>query len=243
MPTSRSSSGASRSSAQRVLRVALRLRRIFVHFEEDAVDAGADAGARERLDVLGEARGHAVAAARQLQAVRDVEDDRRAEARASSGTRACRRPGCCSRTRSRARSRTRGRCRTRATLSIACRMSSGARNWPFLRLTTRPVRAAATIRSVCRERNAGICRTSATSAACARLPRLVDVRQDRHAELRRGPGRAPRGPSSMPGPAERRQRRAVGFVERRLEDVGHARAVARCRRSRGRGRARAPRSR
>ena len=107
-------------------------------------------------------------------------------------------------------------------MSMACRMSSGARNWPFLRLTTRPVFAAATIRSVCRERNAGICRTSATSAACARLPRLVDVGEDRHADvapdLRRGlPGRL-----RCPGPRNERQRRAVGFVERRLEDVGHA---------------------
>src|SRR5688572_365781 len=50
---------------------------------------------------------------------------------------------------------------------MAWRMSSGARNCPFLRFTARPVRAAATIRSVWRERNAGICNTSATSAAGA----------------------------------------------------------------------------
>ena len=62
--------------AQRVLRVALRARGLLVHFEEDAVDAGGDAGRRQRLDVLREPGGDAVAAARQLQAVRDVEDDR-----------------------------------------------------------------------------------------------------------------------------------------------------------------------
>ena len=73
------SSGASWASGERVLRVALGLRRILVHFEEHAVDAGADAGAGERLDVLSQAGGDAVAAAGQLQAVRDVEDDRRAQ--------------------------------------------------------------------------------------------------------------------------------------------------------------------
>ena len=51
----------------------------------------------------GEADGHAVAGAGQLQAVRDVEHDRVARARASSAGRACRRRGCCSRTTSRAR--------------------------------------------------------------------------------------------------------------------------------------------
>ena len=46
-------------------------------------------------------------------------------------------------------------------------MSQGARNWPFLTLTTRPVAAAATSRSVWRQRKAGICRTSTTSATRA----------------------------------------------------------------------------
>ena len=79
-------------------------------------------------------------------------------------------------------------------------MSSGARNCPFLMLTTLPVRAAATSRSVWRDRNAGICRTSATSAAAAGLRGLVDVGEDRQAGARldvgeraqarrRGPGR------------------------------------------------------
>ena len=46
-------------------------------------------------------------------------------------------------------------------------MSHGARNWPFLTLTARPVSAAATSRSVWRQRKAGICSTSTTSAASA----------------------------------------------------------------------------
>src|SRR4051812_12406741 len=46
-------------------------------------------------------------------------------------------------------------------------MSSGARNCPFFTLTARPVRAAASIRSVWRDRKAGICSTSATSATGA----------------------------------------------------------------------------
>ncbi len=46
-------------------------------------------------------------------------------------------------------------------------MSHGARNWPFLTLTARPVLAAATNRSVCRQRNAGICKISTTSATRA----------------------------------------------------------------------------
>ena len=47
-------------------------------FEKYAVDAGRDACRRERLDVLGEPRGDAVAAAGELQAVRHVEHDRHA---------------------------------------------------------------------------------------------------------------------------------------------------------------------
>src|SRR3954471_2689431 len=54
-------------------------------------------------------------------------------------------------------------------LDTTLAMSQGARNWPFLTLTTLPVAAAANRRSVCRHRNAGICRMStacATSAHC-----------------------------------------------------------------------------
>src|SRR5436190_7186297 len=40
---------------ERALRVALRARRVFVHFQEHAVDARRDTRLRERFDVLGEA--------------------------------------------------------------------------------------------------------------------------------------------------------------------------------------------
>ena len=53
------------------------------------------------------------------------------------------------------------------TLTTACCMASGERNWPFLMLTTLPVCAAATSKSVCRHKNAGICSTSTYPAAIA----------------------------------------------------------------------------
>jgi len=68
--------GRQQVELQRVLRVALRPRRILVDLHEHAVDAGADARARHRLDELRLAGGDAVAAARQLQAVGDVVDHR-----------------------------------------------------------------------------------------------------------------------------------------------------------------------
>ena len=49
---------------QRVLRVALRLRRVLVDFHEHAVDAGGDAGRGQRLDELRLAGRDAVAGAR-----------------------------------------------------------------------------------------------------------------------------------------------------------------------------------
>ena len=63
-----------------------------------ATPAGASGSMYSRL-----AGRHAVAGARQLQAVRHVEDDRVAELAHASGTRACRPRGCCSRTWCRAR--------------------------------------------------------------------------------------------------------------------------------------------
>ena len=53
------------------------------------------------------------------------------------------------------------------TFSTTLAMSRGATNCPFLTFTGRPLRAQATIRSVCRQRNAGTCSTSSTSAAGA----------------------------------------------------------------------------
>src|SRR5690606_12617604 len=78
-------------------------------------------------------------------------------------------------------------------------MSRGARNWPFLMLTTRPVRAAATSRSVCRERNAGICRTStasATRSACQGSWMSVSTGTPSVSRMRF----RMRTPSSRPGP-------------------------------------------
>ena len=78
-------------------------------------------------------------------------------------------------------------------------MSSGARNWPFLMLTTLPVRAAATIRSVWRDRNAGNLQDVGDLRRPGRLPGLVDVGQDRHADL--APHARERGqPGLEPGP-------------------------------------------
>ena len=74
--TSRASSGSTRSSAQGVGGVAHGGGRVLVDFHEHAVHAGRDPGPGQRRDVLGQAGGHPVAGARQLEAVGDVEDDR-----------------------------------------------------------------------------------------------------------------------------------------------------------------------
>src|SRR4051812_13852131 len=60
--------------AECVLRVAFRTRRILVHLEEHAVDAGGNAGRREWLDVLRKTGGNAFTAAGKLQAVGHVKD-------------------------------------------------------------------------------------------------------------------------------------------------------------------------
>ena len=73
------SSGASRSRRRAFCASLLARDGLLVDFEKHAVDAGRHAGSRQRVDVLGQARRHPVAGARQLQAVRDVEDDRHAE--------------------------------------------------------------------------------------------------------------------------------------------------------------------
>ena len=76
---SRRSSGSSRSRRSAFCASLLARDGSVVHLEKHAVDAGGDARRCQRLDVLRQARRHAVAAARQLQAVRDVEDDRDAQ--------------------------------------------------------------------------------------------------------------------------------------------------------------------
>ena len=101
-------------------------------------------------------------------------------------------------------------------------MSRGARNCPFLMLTTRPVRAAATSRSVWRHRNAGICSTSATAATgCACHASWMSVSTGTCA--RRLTSASTRSAVFEAGATERGERRAVGLVERCLEDEGDAR--------------------
>ncbi len=67
------------TEAERIRGIALGARRVLMDFHEDRIDAGGNAGGCQRLDVLRQAGGHAVARARQLQAVRHVEDDRVAQ--------------------------------------------------------------------------------------------------------------------------------------------------------------------
>ena len=198
--TSRWSSGSSRSSRSAFCASLFAARWILVDLHEHAVHAGRDAGRRHRLDVLGLAGGDAVPAAGQLQAVGDVVDDGIAE-------RAQHREGAhvddevvVAEAEAALGDDDVASCRLPVTFSIACRMSSGARNCPFLMLTTRPVRAAATSRSVCRDRNAGICSTSATSAAGRRLRRLMDVGEDRDLAPLLDARRGSRTPSARPGP-------------------------------------------
>ena len=64
---------------ERVLPVALGLRRVLVHFHEHAVDACRHARRRHRIDEFRLAARHTVAGSRQLQAVRHVVDDRMAQ--------------------------------------------------------------------------------------------------------------------------------------------------------------------
>ena len=58
-----------------VVRVALGAGGLFVHLEEHAIDARGDSCRRQRLDVLRESGRDAVAAARELEAVRRIEHD------------------------------------------------------------------------------------------------------------------------------------------------------------------------
>ena len=97
--------------------------------------------------------------------------------------------------------------------------------------TTRPVRAAATSRSVCRDRNAGICRTSATSAtgaACAGS--WMSVRIGHAGGLAHARERS-RRPSSRPGPRNDAPDVRFALSYDALKTNGHAGARARCRAS------------
>ena len=80
MRVSSRSRPSSRSSASAFCASLFAARRVVVDLEEHAVDARRHAGRRQRVDELRLAGRDAVAGARQLQAVRHVEDDRVAEA-------------------------------------------------------------------------------------------------------------------------------------------------------------------
>ena len=97
-------------------------------------------------------------------------------------------------------------------------MSHGARNWPFLTLTTRPVSAAATSRSVWRQRNAGICSTSTACGDARALRRLVHVGQHRQAESSRGSRRRSAARRRARCRARALRAGAVRLVERGLVD-------------------------
>ena len=102
-------------------------------------------------------------------------------------------------------------------------MSQGARNCPFLTLTTLPVAAAASSRSVCRHRKAGICSTSTACATSAHCDGLMHVGQ--HGQSERGTDLGEdRQRLRKPDAARGRAAGAVGLVERGLVDEPDLRA-------------------
>ena len=121
------------------------------------------------------------------------------------------------------------------TLSTACRMSAGARNCPFLMLTTRPVRAAATSRSVCRREKRRDLQNVGDFGDGAGLGRLVDVGEDRHAGCVLDAPRGSRRPSREPRAAKRSSRVRLALSYDALKMNWHAGARARCRAAHGRG--------
>ena len=105
-------------------------------------------------------------------------------------------------------------------------MSQGARNWPFLTLTARPVAPAASSRSVWRHRKAGICSTStasATGAHCSASCTSVSTGQaDSVSRISARIGRR----FASPSPRAALERGAVRLVEAGLVDQPDA-ALAR----------------
>ena len=78
-------------------------------------------------------------------------------------------------------------------------MSQGARNWPFFTLTTFPVRAASTSRSVCRHRKAGDLDDVQDFGGLFHLTGFMDVADHRHPQVLFDLGQDLE-PSSRPGP-------------------------------------------
>ncbi len=102
-------------------------------------------------------------------------------------------------------------------------MSQGARNWPFLILTGRPVAAAASRRSVCRQRKAGICKQIDDLGDGRALRRLMHIRRDGKPQSLADLGEdRQRLLESEAAPARRGG--AIGLVERGLEDEADVQA-------------------
>ncbi len=92
------------------------------------------------------------------------------------------------------------------TLSIAWRMSAGARNWPFLMLTTRPgPRRRHDQVGLAREEGGNLEDVGHLGGA-RRVRRLVDVGEDRHAgrgpHVREDPHALPAGPGPRNDPPD-----------------------------------------
>ncbi len=106
------------------------------------------------------------------------------------------------------------------TFATACEMSSGARNWPFLMLTTRPGRGRGDQQVGLAAQERGNLQDVGDVRGGRRLGRLVDVGQDRHrrARLDRRQNAQPLGQT---GAAERAARRPVRLVVGRLENERH----------------------
>ena len=101
-------------------------------------------------------------------------------------------------------------------------ISHGDRNCPFLTLTTLPgLCAQRSSKSVCRQRNAGICRISTTFRRLRRLLFRMHVGQHRHAKLILHLLQD-RQALFQPRPAKGHNRRPIGLIEGRFEDIGHA---------------------
>ena len=115
-------------------------------------------------------------------------------------------------------------------MSTTRRMSSGAMNWPFLTFTARPVARGGDDQVGLAAEEGGDLQHVADLGRRLALRRLVHVGEHRQ------PGRLPdRGEDPQPlgeaGPAEARDRAAVGLVERGLEDERAAEPLRRSRRA------------
>ena len=175
--------------------------------DEEPVGARRERRPRERRDEFPLAAALAARRARQLHAVRRVEDRRVAVPPHDRRRSACRRPGSGSR-----RSCPRSVCQISAappccSLPVTCAISCGERNWPFFTLTARPVAAAARRRSVCRLEEGGDLQDVADLRDGGDLRASRGRRSGPGTRTRASPGRAARRPSSSPVPRAPASRR------------------------------------